>query len=145
MHMYVVHVFDCHYGVIVHTGGVCDALNLWESSHLSQEDRQVEVFHRVALAPGGAIESIDETTVPEENRKLFMQVVNMFGANVLGIDVIFEKGIEIPFTEQKCIFIEVNSRPYIKMHYYPRYGAKQDFEKALKELENLEIDDKDIF
>ena len=108
-------------------------------------DQQVEVFHRVALAPGGAIETIDQSTIPDVNKQLFMEVVKMFGANVLGIDVIFEKGIEVPVQEQKCIFIEVNSRPYIKMHYYPRYGEAEDFSGALAKLEELEISDKDIF
>lgn len=109
------------------------------------EGEQIELFHRVALAPGGVIETIDRETIPEENRKLFQDVVAMFGANVLGIDVIFEKGIETAYDQQKCIFIEVNSRPYIKMHYYPRYGEKEDFSAALAELDKLEIQDKDIF
>ncbi|MEM7562237.1 MAG: cyanophycin synthetase, partial [Pseudomonadota bacterium] len=71
--------------------------------------------------------------------------VKMFGANVLGIDVIFEKGIETSYREQKCIFIEVNSRPYMKMHHFPRYGEAEDLSQAMAELENLDIPDKDIF
>ncbi len=106
---------------------------------------QVELFHRVALAPGGVVETIDRNTIPEENRELFYQVVKMFDANVFGIDVIFEKGIETSYKEQKCIFIEVNSRPYIKMHYYPRYGEKDDLSAGIAELDQLEIGDKDIF
>lgn len=109
------------------------------------EHQQIELFHRVALAPGGIVEIIDQTTIPEENKTLFKNVVNMFGANVLGIDVIFEKGIEVPHSQQKCIFIEVNSRPYMKMHYYPRYGEAEDLKESLAELEQLDIDDKDIF
>jgi len=112
---------------------------------IPDEGRHVEIFHRVALAPGGAVETVDQTTIPDENRMLFMDVVKMFGANVLGIDVIFERGIEVPYSEQKCIFIEVNSRPYIEMHYYPRYGKKEDFSSALEALDELEITDKDIF
>ena len=69
----------------------------------------------------------------------------MFGANVLGIDVIFEKGIETGYQHQKCIFIEVNSRPYMKMHYYPRYGKVDDLSASLAELDSLDIPDKDIF
>jgi len=109
------------------------------------EDQHVELFHRVALAPGGIIETIDRDTIPQENKELFYSVVKMFNANVFGIDVIFEKGIEVPHTEQKCIFIEVNSRPYIKMHHYPRYGAKEDFSAGIAELDELHIDDKDVF
>lgn len=108
-------------------------------------DEHIELFHRVALAPGGVVEIIDQGTIPEVNKKLFLQVVDMFGANVLGIDVIFEKGIEVPHYDQECIFIEVNSRPYMKMHYYPRYGKAEELRESLAELEQLNIDDKDIF
>ncbi len=110
-----------------------------------QDGELVELFHRVALAPGGVVEVIDQTTIPAENWELFFNVVKMFGANVLGIDVIFEKGIETSYTDQKCIFIEVNSRPYMKMHHYPRYGEVEDLSGPLAELENLDITDKDIF
>jgi len=109
------------------------------------EGEEVELFHRVALAPGGVVETIDQTTIPEENTALFKDVVKMFDANVLGIDVIFEKGIETSYKQQKCIFIEVNSRPYMKMHYFPRYGEVEDLSASLAELDDLEISDKDIF
>ncbi len=107
--------------------------------------QDVELFHRVALAPGGIVEIIDQTTIPEENKELFYSVVKMFGANVFGIDVIFEKDITVSHKEQKCIFIEVNSRPYMKMHHYPRYGKAEDLTSALSELDALEIADRDIF
>ncbi len=109
------------------------------------KDQNIELFHRVALAPGGVVEITDRATIPEENKELFYKVVKVFGANVFGIDVIFEKGIETSYHEQKCIFIEVNSRPYIKMHHYPRYGVKEDFSQALAQLDALDISDKDIF
>jgi D-alanine-D-alanine ligase-like ATP-grasp enzyme len=105
----------------------------------------IELYHRVALAPGGVVETIDQKTIPEENTALFKDVVKMFDANVLGIDVIFEEGIEIGYKQQKCIFIEVNSRPYMKMHYYPRYGEVEDLSSALSELDELEISDTDTF
>ena len=76
-----------------------------------EEGQHVELFHRVALSPGGVVEIIQQNTIPAENSDLFKEVVKMFGANVLGIDVIFEKGIETSWRDQKCIFIEVNSRP----------------------------------
>ncbi|MCP4489073.1 MAG: cyanophycin synthetase [Gammaproteobacteria bacterium] len=109
------------------------------------DEEQVELFHRVALAPGGVVEIIDQSTIPAENRELFFKVVKMFGANVLGIDVIFEKGIEASYQNQKCIFIEVNSRPYMKMHHFPRYGVAEDLSVPLAALEGLAITDKDIF
>ncbi|OED36673.1 cyanophycin synthetase [Chromatiales bacterium (ex Bugula neritina AB1)] len=109
------------------------------------KEESIELFHRVALAPGGVVETIDQKSIPEENKELFLNLVTMFGANVLGIDVIFEKGIETSYLQQKCIFIEVNSRPYMKMHYYPRYGDVDDLATALAKLDNLDIPDRDIF
>jgi D-alanine-D-alanine ligase-like ATP-grasp enzyme len=109
------------------------------------DDQHIELYHRVALAPGGVVKTIDQSTIPDENRELFQRVVKMFGANVFGIDVIFEQGIETSYRDQECIFIEVNSRPYMKMHYFPRYGGVEDLGSDLAELEKLEIKDKDIF
>ena len=110
-----------------------------------EKDCQVELFHRVALAPGGVVEIIDQRTIPQDNVELFTAVVKMFDANLLGIDVIFEKGIETSYKEQKCIFIEVNSRPYAEMHHFPRYGKVEDLSAHYAELEQLDIPDKDIF
>lgn len=114
-------------------------------SSVPEDGEHIELFHRVALSPGGVVEIIDQSTIPPENSELFKNVVKMFGANVLGIDVIFEKGIEVSYKEQKCIFIEVNSRPYMKMHQYPRYGDAEDLSASLKKLDSLDISDKDIF
>jgi hypothetical protein len=112
---------------------------------IPEEREHVELFHRVALSPGGVVEIIAQNTIPEENIRLFKDVVKMFGANVLGIDAIFEQGIEVSWKDQKCIFIEVNSRPYLKMHYYPRYGEAEDLSEYLAQLDQLDIGDKDIF
>ncbi len=110
-----------------------------------EEGRRVELFHRVALAPGGVVETIDQNTIPDDNKALLTAIVRMFGANLLGIDVIFEKGIEVSHKAQKCIFIEVNSRPYAKMHDFPRYGKVEDLSAHYAELEKLDIPDRDIF
>jgi len=109
------------------------------------KDERVELFHRVALAPGGIVETIDQQTIAADNAALFKDVVRMFNANLLGIDVIFEHGIEVSHRQQKCIFIEVNSRPYAKMHHFPRYGKVEDLSAAYAELDRLDIPDKDIF
>lgn len=109
------------------------------------KDERVELFHRVALAPGGIVETIDQSAIADDNAELFKNVVRMFNANLLGIDVIFEKGIETSHRAQKCIFIEVNSRPYAKMHHFPRYGKVEDLSAAYAELDQLDIPDKDIF
>lgn len=110
-----------------------------------QAGEHVELFHRVALAPGGVVEVIGQKTLAEDNAALCMRVVKMFNANILGIDVIFEKGIETSYQKQKCIFIEVNSRPYAQMHHHPRYGRAEDLSAHYAELDRLDIADTDIF
>jgi D-alanine-D-alanine ligase-like ATP-grasp enzyme len=106
---------------------------------------RVTLFNKIALAPGGVVEVIDQETVPEENKQLFLKILKLFEANIFGIDAIFEQGIEKSYREQQCIFLEVNSRPYLAMHDYPRYGQKEDLTSFFKELEQNEISNADIF
>jgi hypothetical protein len=63
----------------------------------------------------------------------------MFDANIFGIDVIMEKWIEVDFDKQKCIFLEVNSRAYLKMHSKPRYGKPADLWPLEEKLSKIEI------
>ncbi len=110
-----------------------------------EDGQRVLLFHRISLAPGGVIETIDKNIVAPENARLMQDILKIFGANILGIDVIMEKGIETDYKEQKCILLEVNSRPFVEMHKYPRYGKKDDLSECLTELENLEVDQAYIF
>ena len=114
-------------------------------SSVPADGERVYTFNRVALAPGGVIETIDRQTLPKANEELFKSIVSMFGARLLGIDVIFEHGIEQPFTDQKCICLEVNTRPYISMHEVPRYGKKDNLDAFFAEMDALVVDDPDIF
>ncbi|MCL6270313.1 cyanophycin synthetase [Sansalvadorimonas sp. 2012CJ34-2] len=109
------------------------------------EGETVKLFHRIALAPGGVVETINKDTVPQENIQLMEKVLDIFNANILGIDVIMEKGIEYSFEDQKCILLEVNSRPYVKMHDYPRYGEKEDLTRHFEKLDNIDIQLADVF
>ncbi len=106
---------------------------------------RVNLFNRISLAPGGVVEIIDKNTISEENRELFIQVLSYFQANILGIDAIFAKGIEESYRSQKSILLEVNSRPYLKMHDYPRYGNPEDLTKFYERLDNLEVQQQDVF
>ena len=110
-----------------------------------KENHQITLFYRIALAPGGTINTIDKTTIPEQNKALFLQVLKMFNANILGIDIIMEQGIEVPHDQQKCIMLEVNSRPYLKMHDVPRNGPKEDLSQYYQKLNTLEISQSDTF
>jgi len=109
------------------------------------EGENVTLFYRISLAPGGVVEVIDKSLLPEANQTLFKDVLKLFDANILGIDVILEKGIEVDHREQKCIFLEVNSRPYLKMHAYPRYGKAEDLSEYFDELDALEVKQSDTF
>lgn len=109
------------------------------------ENENVTLFYRISLAPGGVVEVIEKSLLPAENQTLFKEVLKLFDANILGIDVIMEKGIEVDHRDQKFIFLEVNSRPYLKMHGYPRYGKAEDLSLHFDELDKLEISQSDIY
>jgi len=109
------------------------------------EGEMVTLHNRISLAPGGVVEILDKKSIHPKNLQLFLKIPALFGANILGVDAIFEKGIEYPYDEQKVIFLEVNSRPYLKMHDYPRYGKKEDLQPYFRKLESLEIGERDIY
>jgi len=114
-------------------------------SSVLEKDVRVYLFYRVALAPGGIVEIVDKNSLPPENVELFTKVLTLFDANIFGIDAIFEEGIEKSYKDQQCIFLEVNSRPYLKMHDYPRYGDAEDLSGSYQKLSELQIDQQDIF
>ena len=109
------------------------------------DGERIYLFNRVALAPGGIVETIDQDSIPAENVEMFKRVVKIFDANVLGIDVIFEEGIEKDYKSQRCILLEVNSRPYMKMHDVPRYGKLDDLTEFYASMDKLEVVDADTF
>jgi len=109
------------------------------------KDERIYVFNRVALAPGGVVETIDQSTIPQANKDLFQRVVKDFDANLFGIDLILEHGIETDYREQRCIFLELNSRPYIKMHLKPRYNEADDLQPFFDRMDAMHIADNDIF
>jgi D-alanine-D-alanine ligase-like ATP-grasp enzyme len=109
------------------------------------KNENVTLFYRISLAPGGVVEVIDKNLLSQGNQTLFKDVLKLFDANILGIDVIMEKGIEVDHSEQKYIFLEVNSRPYLKMHRYPRYGKAEDLSSHFEELDKLEISQSDTY
>ena len=76
---------------------------------------------------------------------MLLNILKETEANILGIDVIAKKGIEIDFNQQQCIFLELNSRPNLKMHNYPRFGEKEDLAAFYYKLNQLDIQDTKIF
>ncbi len=107
--------------------------------------QQIILFNRISLAPGGAVETIAIDKLPAINQALFLKILDLFNANILGIDVIMEDGIETPWNTQKCIFLEVNSRPFTAMHDVPRYGKAEDLSAHFQRLDALDIDQQDVF
>lgn len=106
---------------------------------------RVELFNRIALAPGGVVETVDRKAIPIENQELFLRLLETFGANILGIDAIFKDGIEKSYLDQDVIFLEVNSRPYLKMHDFPRYGKAEDLSSYYSRLDKLQVEQQDVF
>lgn len=114
-------------------------------SSVVQEKEVVTLYNRISLAPGGVIETVEKDKIHDKNIELFMKILPLFHANILGVDAIFEKGAEIPYYDQRVIFLEVNSRPYLKMHDYPRYGEKQDLSHYYDVLNTLDVHQSDIY
>ena len=110
-----------------------------------EKGERIQLFSRIALAPGGVVEIIDKNRLPPDNRELFEGILSHFGANILGIDAIFEKGIEHSYRNQKAILLEVNSRPYLKMHDVPRYGQAEDLKPFYDKLNSITVDQQDIY
>lgn len=107
--------------------------------------KKVFLYHRVSLAPWWVLFTVDPNTISSKNKEIFKTILREFHANIFWIDVIMEKGIEYDFDKQKTIFLELNSRPYLKMHTVPRSWEIPDMEKLYKKLDDLEISGKWLF
>jgi len=107
---------------------------------IPKADETIFLFHRVALAPGWVLKNIWTETVTKKNEELFMKVLKGFNSNIFWLDVIFEKWVHIDYDKQKCIFLEVNCRPYLKMHHKPRYGEKPDMKTVYAKLDALNVE-----
>jgi hypothetical protein len=109
------------------------------------EGERVHLYNKIALAPGGIVETVDKASVSPKNRDLFFKMLESFDANIFGIDVIFEKGIDQDFDAQKTIFLELNSRPFLEMHKFPRFGPRPNLESYFTRLDNIQLSDAGVF
>jgi len=114
-------------------------------SSIPEAGEEVYLYNKIALAPGGIVETVEKESISPKNRELFLGILNSFGANIFGIDVIFEKGIEFDHDTQRCIFLELNSRPYLEMHKFPRLGKKQDLAHYFRRLDSIQLSDSGVF
>ncbi len=111
-------------------------------STIPKAKQRIYLHHKIALKLGSSIEVVDKQKISENNKQDLVRILNSFDANILGVDVICKKGIEFDFNTQPCIFLELNSRPFLKMHDNPRYGKKpknlDDFYNKLNQLEIID-------
>ncbi len=108
--------------------------------------KKVYLHNKISLKLGASTEVIDKAELSDNNKQDLIKILNFFNANILGIDVICKKGIEIDFNAQECIFLELNSRPFLKMHDNPRYGVKpEDLDDFYNKLNQLEITDNERY
>jgi D-alanine-D-alanine ligase-like ATP-grasp enzyme len=106
--------------------------NQWNLRSIPKKGELVKLNRKITLSTGGVIENLAQNNIPKKNVALFKKVLESFESNLLGIDVILGKGIEFDYDKQKCVFLEVNSRPYLKMHKYPRYGNPVDIDALME-------------
>lgn len=106
---------------------------------------KVYLHHKISLKLGASVERIAKNKITAPNQKDLAKILNFFNANILGIDVICEQGIEIDFNAQKCIFLELNARPFLKMHDNPRYGKPEDLSDYYHQLNQIQILDNEKY
>ena len=109
------------------------------------KNKKIFLYNKVSLELWWVIETIDIKNITQKNKKIILKILNLFNANIFWIDIIMEKWINIDFDKQKTIFLEVNSRPFLKMHEFPRYWKKPDMKKLYKKLDSIYIENKSIF
>ncbi|CAC9438917.1 Glutamate--cysteine ligase (EC [uncultured Gammaproteobacteria bacterium] len=115
-------------------------------STILTDTQKVYLHHKISLKLGSSIEVIDKVKLSDNNKQDLIKILNFFNANILGIDVICKEGIEVDFKTQPCIFLELNSRPFLKMHDNPRYGEKpKDLDDFYNKLKQLEITDNEKY
>lgn len=114
-------------------------------SSILEKDQQIFLHNKISLKLGSVVQIIDREQLTENNLKLLQSILYHFDANILGIDVICEQDLSVDFKKQNCIFLEVNSRPYLAMHDVPRYGSKEDLSPYYEKLEPYRITTQNTF
>src|SRR3989338_1866597 len=90
---------------------------------------KIVLHSKISIGSGGDI--YEETPkLHPENREMFRRAARLFGADLVGFDVIADD-LSRPYTDQQCGIIEANSIPMIDFHHYPAQGIPQDAAGAL--------------
>ncbi len=114
-------------------------------SSIVTKDQKIFLHHKIALKLGSIVEIVDKSTLTKNNHKILQKILNHFDANILGIDVICEQDLSVDFNQQKCIFLEVNSRPFLAMHDVPRYGEKENLSSYYAQLDQYQTTSKNTY
>jgi D-alanine-D-alanine ligase-like ATP-grasp enzyme len=110
-----------------------------------KKQQKIYLHHKISLKLGSVVEVINKEDLSENNKNTLLNILSFFDANILGIDVICKTGLSKDFNQQNCIFLEVNSRPYLKMHDFPRYGCVENLSPFYRQLNILNINNKNTF
>jgi cyanophycin synthetase len=109
------------------------------------ENEKVYLHNKISLKLGSSVEIIEKDRLSSSNKEKLIKLLNSVNANILGIDVICKDGLEVDFDKQECIFLELNSRPFLAMHDKPRFGKIEDLSSFHDNLEKTKVDNRDIF
>lgn len=104
-----------------------------------KQDETIVLHHKIAINLGSVVEIVDKNELSANNKAMLFDILNHFNANILGIDVICTQGLSVDFSNQNCIFLEVNSRPFLSMHDAPRYGEKEDLSDFYRQLDSEQV------
>jgi cyanophycin synthetase len=129
--------------------------NLAIKSHLKRQKmdfssvptagKKIYLHYKISLNLGSSVEIIDKSILTPANEASLKQSLSYFDANVLGVDVICKQGIEVDFSKQECIFLELNSRPFLLMHDKPRYGKREDLSGFYNKLNQITLTDNEKY
>lgn len=120
-------------------------LQNYNLNSILKSGEKIYLHNKVALKPGGILSIVNSHDISNKNKELFKKILEIFSANILGIDVIMSKGLAVDFDKQDTIVLEVNSRPFLAMHQFPRYGEKEDLQNFIIQLEGIKLENKNIF
>ncbi len=108
------------------------ALSGYALDRVLEKDKTIPLRSAANVAIGGIHSDVTESVHPD-NRDLAIRASEGIGLDVAGIDFVTED-ISRSYREVGGSIIEVNSRPGLCMHAYPRHGQSRDVAGAVLDL-----------
>lgn len=81
------------------------------------------------LRLGGDLVEVTKILHPE-NKKMFLEISRLFNVRLVGIDFVAQD-ISVPWQNQKCGILELNTLPSIELHIYPSKGKSQNIVESI--------------